>query len=129
MGISPYVPTPASRPRLDNWQTVQLLTRTPAPESAFAIRAPARYSFPVSTITAILEPDVDGTLHLPIPAEMRSARVKVTATLESVSSRPSQPEAIEALRTLSRLGTFGDIEDPVAWQRETREDRPGGSGS
>jgi hypothetical protein len=49
--------------------------------------------------------------------------------LESVGSRPSQPEAIEALRTLSRLGTFGDIEDPVAWQRETREDRRGGSGS
>jgi hypothetical protein len=83
----------------------------------------------MSTITAILEPDVDGTLHLPIPAEMRSAKVKVTATLESVGSRPSQTEAIEALRTLSRLGTFGDIEDPVAWQRETREDRRGGSGS
>ena len=98
-------------------------------EYAFARSDLAGYYPPMSTITAILEPDVDGTLHLPIPAEMRSAKVKVTAMLESVGSRPSQPEAIEALRTLSRLGTFGDIEDPVAWQRETREDRRGGSGS
>ncbi len=94
-------------------------------EYAFARSDLAGYYQPMSTITAILEPDVDGTLHLPIPAEMRSAKVKVTAMLESVGSRPSQPEAIEALRTLSRLGTFGDIEDPVAWQRETREDRRG----
>ena len=40
----------------------------------------------MSTITAILEPDVDGTLHLPLPAEMRSSKVKVTATLESVGA-------------------------------------------
>ena len=100
-----------------------------APESAFAAASLVRYVLRMSTITAILEPDVDGTLHLPLPAEMRSAKVKVTATLESVGSRPSQSEAIEALRTLSRLGTFGGIEDPVSWQRETREDRRGESGS
>ena len=84
---------------------------------------------PVSTITAILEPDVDGTLHLPLPADMRSSKVKVTATLESVGSRPSQSQALEALRALSRLGTFAGIKDPVAWQREVREDRRGGSSS
>ena len=110
-------------------QEIEELSARQGLESAYAILVPARYFLPVSTITAILEPDVDGTLHLPIPAEMRSAKVKVTAMLESVGSRPSQPEAIEALRTLSRLGTFGDIENPVAWQRETREDRRGGSGS
>ena len=93
MAISPCVPTPAARPRLDNWQTVQLLTRTPAPESAFAIRAPARYSFPVSTITAILEPDVDGTLHLPLPADMRSSRVKVVATLVAAEDGHANPAA------------------------------------
>jgi len=95
----------------------------------FAAAEAAGYCPPMSTITAVLDADPDGTLHLPLPAELRSSKVKVTATLESVSSRPSQPEVIEALRTLSRLGTFGDIEDPVAWQRETREDRPGGSNS
>ena len=78
----------------------------------------------MSTISAILEPDVDGTLHLPLPLEMRSSKVRVTATLESVSQRPSRTEALEALRTLSRLGTFKEIKDPVAWQRQIRKDRP-----
>ena len=36
----------------------------------------------MSTITAILEADVDGTLHLPLPAELQRGKVRVTATLE-----------------------------------------------
>ncbi len=99
------------------------------PDSAFAIRSPVRYCFVMSTITAILDPDVDGTLHLPLPADMRSSKVKVTATLESVGSRPSQSQTLEALRALSRLGTFAGIKDPVAWQQEVREDRRSGSSS
>ena len=102
---------------------------SPEPDSAFAIRARPRYYFAVSTITAILDPDVDGTLHLPLPADMRSSKVKVTATLESVGSRPSQSQTLEALRALSRLGTFAGIKDPVAWQQEVREDRGSGSSS
>lgn len=35
------------------------------------------------TFTAILEPAADGTLHLPIPEELRGARIKVVATLEA----------------------------------------------
>jgi hypothetical protein len=76
----------------------------------------------MSTITAVLEPDLDGTLHLPVPAELRSTKIKVTATLESVVERPSQAEVMAALQALSRLGTFRDIKNPAAWQRETRED-------
>lgn len=30
----------------------------------------------------------------------------------------------EALEELARLNTFSSITDPVAWQRESREDRP-----
>ncbi|HEY2412628.1 MAG TPA: hypothetical protein VGI40_10315 [Pirellulaceae bacterium] len=37
----------------------------------------------MSTITAILEPDKDGSVHLPLPPELRNAPVKVTATLEA----------------------------------------------
>jgi hypothetical protein len=36
----------------------------------------------MSTITAILEPQPDGTLHLPLPPELRQGKLKVTATLE-----------------------------------------------
>lgn len=44
----------------------------------------------VSTITAILEPDADGSVHLPLPPELRHSTVKVTATVEaaSVTARP-----------------------------------------
>ena len=38
-------------------------------------------------------------------------------------ARPGEGMA-EALRALADLGTFSEIEDPVAWQREQRTDRP-----
>jgi len=45
----------------------------------------------MSTITAILEPDADGSLHLPLPPELRHAPVKVTATLEPVLASGARP--------------------------------------
>jgi hypothetical protein len=42
---------------------------------------------PVNTITAIIEPDADGTLHLPVPAEWRNRSVRVRASLELVETR------------------------------------------
>ncbi len=81
----------------------------------------------MSTITAILEPDADGTLHLPLPVELRQSKVRVTATLEAATDqaeRPTQEAALAALRQLRALGTFKEITDPVAWQRELRQDRP-----
>ena len=81
----------------------------------------------MSTITAILEADPDGTLHLPLPAGLRKSKVQVTATLRAVGDavdRPTQQEALAALRKLRELGTFNQITDPVAWQREIRLDRP-----
>lgn len=80
----------------------------------------------MSTITAILEPDADGTLHLPLPAELRRSKVKVTATMEAApgTERPTREAALAALRRLRASGTFKEITDPVAWQREIRQDRP-----
>lgn len=40
----------------------------------------------MSTLTAILEPDADGTLHLPLPEELKTGKVKVVATLEAVET-------------------------------------------
>lgn len=40
----------------------------------------------MSTITAVLEADADGTLHLPVPDEWKSGKVKVVATLEIVEA-------------------------------------------
>ena len=81
----------------------------------------------MSTITAILEADEDGTLHLPLPPEYKGGKVEVTATITPIT--PTNPEstreaAAAALRLLSEMGTFREITDPVAWQREIRKDRP-----
>lgn len=92
----------------------------------------------MATITAILEADADGTLHLPVPASMRQGKVRVEARLESIRpddgvspplSSPSSvtPEMLEARRqalaTLRQMDPFRDIDDPVSWQRDLRRDR------
>ena len=83
----------------------------------------------MSTITAILEPDADGTLHLPLPAELRHGKIKVEATLERAMSEDSEATGAERQRRLLGImarirarNSFKDIKDPVAWQREMRED-------
>lgn len=44
----------------------------------------------MTTIAAILEADADGSVHVPLPPDLRHSTVQVTATLEaaSVSGRP-----------------------------------------
>jgi hypothetical protein len=87
----------------------------------------------LSTITAILEPNADGTLHLPLPPELRNGKVKVTASLEPANETRTPPVATaemlqkrtDALATLRALGALKDvIPDPVAWQREQRSAPP-----
>ena len=38
----------------------------------------------MSTITVIMEPAADGTLHLPVPAEWRHQRIRVKAEMEPI---------------------------------------------
>ena len=45
----------------------------------------------MSTVTAILEPEADGTLHLPVPEELKSRKVKVVATLEAIKPKQAKP--------------------------------------
>lgn len=74
-----------------------------------------RNSLPaVSTITAILESDADGSLHLPLPKDFRRGKVKVTAKLEPAESQLDEAEAkmeaaLAALGRLRELGTFREI--------------------
>lgn len=100
----------------------------------------------MNTITAILQPDADGTLHLPLPPELRHVKIKVEAKLEAAGAdggaanlthsegKPKRqkpiatPEMIQqrmaALARLRELNPYREISDPVAWQREIREERP-----
>ena len=91
----------------------------------------------MNTISAILEADADGTIHLPLPEELRHGKIEVTATLRAVSTTAlltgATPEQLSrrrtALRELRALGGFANvIPDPAGWQREERSDRdlPGG---
>ena len=85
----------------------------------------------MNTVTAILKPDADGTVHLPVPAGLPRGMMKVTATFEP-SESPATGESIEerrrriqaAFQVLQDRGTFKSIADPVAWQRDIRQDRP-----
>ena len=47
----------------------------------------------MSTITAILEPDADGSLHLPLPAEFKHGRVMVVASLTAVADSGDEAPA------------------------------------
>jgi len=83
----------------------------------------------MSTITAILEADPDGTLHLPVPAELRRGRVQVVATLDAVSESSAATSPVgtplDALKELRKLGGLREvIPDAVEWQREQRRERP-----
>jgi len=81
----------------------------------------------VSTITAILEPDADGTVHLPLPAELRHGKVRVEAKVEAVETpaideEQRKRELLEIMERIRARNPFKNIADPVAWQREMRED-------
>lgn len=83
----------------------------------------------MSTITAILEPDADGTLHLPLPAELRHGKIKVEAKLEPAPAETGDTAEAERQQRLLRImerirarNPFKAIKDPAAWQREIRDD-------
>ena len=80
-----------------------------------------------------MEADADGTLHLPLPAELRHGKIEVTATLKAANGTPpapprATPEILkrrkEAFEKLRQLNPYREIQDPVAWQKEIRKDRP-----
>jgi hypothetical protein len=39
----------------------------------------------MSTLTAVVEPDINGTIHILMPKEMRGGKVKIVAMLERVT--------------------------------------------
>ncbi len=46
----------------------------------------------MSTISAILEPEADGSLRLPLPPELRHGKVRIEAKLESAESPSPRPQ-------------------------------------
>lgn len=75
---TPNDPAPCAIP---NWSRVRRLVG----------REPTGYHLPMSTFTAILEADPDGSLHLPLPPELHGSMVKVSATLEAAEPSKNKP--------------------------------------
>ncbi len=76
----------------------------------------------MSTITAILEADADGTLHLPLPPELRGKRIKVEAKLlsaETSDSAAPEGRGFGALRGKIRMAR--DFDEPIADFKEYME--------
>jgi len=70
----------------------------------------------MSTIVATLEPDVDGTLHLPLPPELRHGKLKVTATVETVS-----PTSKAKAGCLKGIWMAPDFDEPLEDFKEYME--------
>ena len=84
-----------------------------------------------------IEIGADGTVTLlsPLPAWLKPGRAHVVLTLSSDTGNPPKPrkqklsatpemiaQRMAALEELRKLNPYRDIADPVAWQREMRED-------
>ncbi|MCX6865014.1 MAG: DUF2281 domain-containing protein [Verrucomicrobia bacterium] len=63
----------------------------------------------MTILTAIIEPDADGTLHLPLPSAWRHQTIRVKAELEPVGTAPSDADAAE----LINLRGFGCLRGKI----------------
>lgn len=77
----------------------------------------------MSTIQVILDADADGSVHLPLPAELRQGKVMVIATLTRVAESAPTNRAIDSLRKIAARGGLQGITDPMRWQQDIRADR------
>jgi hypothetical protein len=80
----------------------------------------------MNTINGILEPHADGSLHLPLPEELRQGKVHVTATLQPVASEAdaeAKPSAKAAPQPGSLKGFWmaPDFDEPLEEFKEYME--------
>ena len=89
----------------------------------FAGVEPSGYDTHMSTITAVLDADPDGTLHLPLPPDLHGTRIRIEAKLEATKSAPQAKGGLRAvMRQIRARNPFRAISDAAAWQRKERED-------
>ena len=83
-----------------------------------------------------IEIGADGSMKLlsPLPAWLKPGRAHVLMSVESVDEKPRRqkltatPEMLAqratALEKVRQLNHYREIEDPVEWQRDIRQDHP-----
>lgn len=68
----------------------------------------------MSTISAILTPAPDGTLHLPLPAAWRGQAIRVRAELEPVGEAPEKGSVLKGFGCLKgKLRMSPDFDEPL----------------
>lgn len=68
----------------------------------------------MSTIRLTLEPDKDGTLHLPLPPELQQGMLKVTATIEPVPQAPAPDAKLKGFGCLKgKIHISPDFDEPL----------------
>ncbi len=79
----------------------------------------------MSTISAILTPSPDGTLHLPLPEAWRHQSIRVTAELEPVGDRPKAAAEQSSLKGFGclkgKIWMAPDFDDPLEDFKEYTE--------
>ena len=75
------------------------------------------------TYEGILEGDRIRWVEDDVPATDRPLRVHITVLEETTDREQRGQKMADALAELAGFGAFSGVEDPVAWQRETRRDR------
>ena len=65
-------------------------------------------------------------MHLAMPREFIGKKVRVTAQVEAAEKilEPASSDGWDALARIAARGGLAEIVNPVAWQRELRQDRP-----
>jgi hypothetical protein len=70
----------------------------------------------MNTITTVLQPHEDGTLHLPVPTAWRNQAIRVKAELELVASgtEPSPKEPLKGFGCLrGKISMSPDFDEPL----------------
>ena len=67
---------------------------------------------------------ISGKPRTNVPLEVEITTWEDKSDLNQYKANSDMDKAVSALEKLAELGTFSEIEDPVAWQREIRKDRP-----
>ena len=75
----------------------------------------------MAIISAILEPDPDGSLHLPLPPELRGGKVWIEAKLESVARKPTPAKAGLWQNLPGEFRMAADFDEPLEDFREYME--------
>lgn len=80
-------------------------------------------------IETITTPDVNGLMHVQVPAKWAGRALRIRVEMEDAGAPDTEKtmrkaDAIAAMARLAARGGIKGIDDPVAWQRAIRVDRP-----